>query len=88
MTVHKKNAQAGSVERLVRHDRAIVLTAVGLVVIAAGIYTVLGVGMDMSSIEMTAMQPGSSPGGAGMDHARHPVVRRKGDAEHGPAVGE
>ena len=43
----------GPVERLVRHDQRIVAVAVGLVVLLAGLYTFLGVGMNMTALEMT-----------------------------------
>ncbi|MCV2863777.1 DUF2182 domain-containing protein [Albidovulum sediminicola] len=46
---------ASPVERLVQHDRAIVVGAVMIIVAGAAIYTVLGVGMSMSAIEMTRM---------------------------------
>ena len=42
-------------ERLLQHDKAIVAVAVLLLVAAAGAYTVLGVGMNMSAVQMTAM---------------------------------
>ena len=40
---------------LIRRDKLIVLAAVSLVVLAAVFYTLLGVGMSMSSIDMTRM---------------------------------
>ena len=43
------------IERLLRHDRVIVAVAVTLLVAVAGAYTVLGVGMNMSAIDMTSM---------------------------------
>jgi predicted metal-binding membrane protein len=43
----------GLTERLLRHDRAIVLLAIAGVVAAAAAYTVLGIGMPMSAIQMT-----------------------------------
>lgn len=43
------------IERLARHDQLIVLAAVSLVVVLAGLYTVLGVGMKMSALDMTLM---------------------------------
>ncbi len=56
-------------ERLVRRDRMIVMLAVAAIVVLAGIYTVTGVGMNMSALEMTkmtkpigtAMHMGNSP---------------------------
>jgi predicted metal-binding membrane protein len=44
-----------AIERLLRHDRMIVAVAVVLLVGVAGVYTLLGVGMNMSAIEMTSM---------------------------------
>lgn len=44
-----------AIERLLRHDRLIVTAAVMLLVAVAGAYTVLGVGMSMSAIDMTSM---------------------------------
>lgn len=46
---------AGAVERLLRKDQLIVATAAGLLVLLAGAYTVFGVGMNMTAIEMTGM---------------------------------
>lgn len=45
----------GAVERLARHDRLVVLGAVGLIVLLAGLYTLYGVGMRMTALEMTRM---------------------------------
>ncbi|MBS9717256.1 DUF2182 domain-containing protein [Pseudohalocynthiibacter aestuariivivens] len=45
----------GPVERLVRSDQRIVLGSVALLVVIAAVYTVAGVGMNMSAIEMTQM---------------------------------
>lgn len=65
---------AGAVERLLRRDRAIVIGAVGLLFGLAGIYTLLGVGMEMSALRMTAMRamrdmPGAhAPGEWSMGH--------------------
>lgn len=44
-----------SVEHILRHDRLIIIGGLGLVIILAAAYTVLGVGMPMSSISMTQM---------------------------------
>ncbi len=55
--------QIGFVERLVRNDRVIVIIAVITIVALAGIYTITGVGMNMSAFDMTAM---SKPIGAPM----------------------
>ena len=47
-------------ERFLQHDKAIVLVAVLLLVAVAGAYTVFGVGMNMSAVQMTAMMQGMS----------------------------
>ncbi|MFQ5623073.1 MAG: DUF2182 domain-containing protein [Paracoccaceae bacterium] len=51
------NGPAGrsTVERLVRRDRLIVFLAVTAIFMLAGVYTVLGVGMNMSALDMTRM---------------------------------
>jgi predicted metal-binding membrane protein len=45
----------GPIERLVRHDRGIVILAASLIVLLAGIYTYFGGGMQMTGLEMTRM---------------------------------
>ncbi|NDW53918.1 DUF2182 domain-containing protein [Aliiroseovarius sp. PrR006] len=45
----------GAIERLLGADRAIVLSAVALIVLFSAVYTVLGIGMQMSAIDMTRM---------------------------------
>lgn len=56
----------GPVERLVRHDRLIVLGAVVVIVVLALVYTASGVGMGMSAIDMTRMmQSADAPPGMG-----------------------
>ena len=45
----------GILERILAKDQVIVLCAVTTVTLAAGLYTVLGVGMPMSAVEMTGM---------------------------------
>jgi predicted metal-binding membrane protein len=60
-----RNTDKGVVERLVGKDRMIVILAVVAIVALAGIYTVTGVGMNMSAFEMTTMansQMGQSMG--------------------------
>jgi len=42
-------------ENIHRHERLIIITGLGLLVILAAAYTILGVGMPMSSISMTQM---------------------------------
>ncbi len=49
-------AAAGLAESLLRRDRALVLCLIAVLFALAGLYTVLGVGMDMSALEMTAMR--------------------------------
>jgi len=69
---------AGPVERLVRHDRRIVMLAVLVIVVIAAAYTVLGVGMEMSALEMTRMARAiGAPmemGGATAWDARHALL--------------
>ena len=55
MSVNSKPPQTGAVESLLRHDRAIVLSSVCLILLGASWYTIAGVGMDMSAIQMTRM---------------------------------
>ena len=45
----------GPVERVLVRDTWIVAGAVSLIVLLAGLYTALGVGMSMSALEMTQM---------------------------------
>ncbi len=45
----------GTAERLARNDQLVVLGAVALVVLLSGLYTVFGIGMDMTAVEMTRM---------------------------------
>ncbi|WP_328803196.1 DUF2182 domain-containing protein [Oceanomicrobium pacificus] len=56
-------------ERLLRRDRRLVAALLGTLVLLAGLYTVYGVGMRMSALEMTAMRdmrdmPGPQAAGA------------------------
>jgi predicted metal-binding membrane protein len=44
-----------AIERVLRHDRMVVLSALGLVVAIASLYTIFGFGMNMSALEMTAV---------------------------------
>lgn len=53
-------AMPGIAERLAKKDQIIVISAVAITILIAGIYTVMGVGMNMSAIEMTLM---SAPSG-------------------------
>ncbi|NVO54479.1 DUF2182 domain-containing protein [Rhodobacteraceae bacterium B1Z28] len=47
--------RAGAVERILRKDKVIVLGCVVLLVLGAGWYTIAGIGMTMSAVEMTGM---------------------------------
>jgi predicted metal-binding membrane protein len=49
------SSESGSLERLLRRDRQIVFVALMSVVAFASLYTFFGVGMDMSSSEMSVM---------------------------------
>lgn len=60
----------GPVERLAARDRWIVATAVALIVLLTALYTVYGVGMTMSALEMTRM---ARPIGAPMQMGAPPV---------------
>jgi len=51
----KANLADGMAERLARKDRWIVLAATGLIVALAAAYTIAGVGMNMSALDMTRM---------------------------------
>lgn len=58
-------ADGGVAERLLKRDRTVVLAAIVGIVAIAALYTVLGIGMPMSAIEMTAMA-GAGPGEGSM----------------------
>ncbi|NDW02716.1 DUF2182 domain-containing protein [Salipiger sp. PrR002] len=45
-----------AVERILKKDRSLLVGMIGLLFVLAGLYTVLGVGMETSSLEMTAMR--------------------------------
>jgi len=60
----------GPVERVVSHDQWIVAGAVGLIVLLAGFYTLWGVGMNMSALEMARM---AAPIGEPMRMGAQPV---------------
>ena len=56
-------------ERLLKRDRLVLVALIGLLFALAALYTVFGVGMRMSAVEMTAMSgmrdmPGDAPPGA------------------------
>ncbi|MCV2888172.1 DUF2182 domain-containing protein [Ruegeria aquimaris] len=55
MADQNPSSPARSVERLLRHDALIVLGGVAFVVIIAAWYTIAGIGMQMSAVEMTRM---------------------------------
>ena len=64
---HQGPPTPGFLERALRHDRAIVIGAVLLITVLAGIYTFQGVGMTMSALEMTRMaRPLATPMEMGM----------------------
>lgn len=56
-------------ERLLRRDKAILLAMVGVLFALTVFYTVLGVGMEMSALEMTAMRGMKDMPGAGVPGA-------------------
>lgn len=55
-----KDTLPGPVERLLRRDQFIVLAAVAVIVALTGLYTVMGVGMDMSALDMTRLASGDA----------------------------
>lgn len=55
MSANKNPPQHGAVERLLRNDNLIVLSSVSLIVLGASLYTIAGVGMNMSAADMTRM---------------------------------
>lgn len=64
----RKVVAIGVAERLLRRDKALVAASLALLFALSGLYTVFGVGMDMSALEMTAMRgmrdmPGSGTPG-------------------------
>ena len=63
-------APVGPVERLVRHDKGIVILAASLIVLLASIYTYFGGGMKMTGLEMTRM---AQPIGEPMSMGAQPV---------------
>ncbi|MBF9030520.1 DUF2182 domain-containing protein [Rhodobacterales bacterium HKCCE3408] len=65
-----RGAPGGAVEGLLRRDTLIVATAVAVLVLIAAIYTVQGVGMTMSALDMTRM---AGPIGEPMGMAMQPV---------------
>lgn len=62
-------------ERLVRRDRVIVALMIGVLFLLAALYTISGIGMDMSALDMTAMR-----GMADMPGSRSPGVWTAGHA--------
>ncbi|WP_170607125.1 DUF2182 domain-containing protein [Ruegeria arenilitoris] len=73
MTTSDTSPRPGMIERLLRHDRYIVLGSVSLVVLAAAWYTITGVGMNMSALEMTRM---AGPIGEPMQMGGPPIWTR------------
>lgn len=62
-----QTTKSGVVEKLLRRDQAIVATSAALLVVLAGLYTVFGVGMNMTALEMTRMaEPIGMPMAMGM----------------------
>ncbi len=49
-------APSGATERLLRRDRALLLSALAVLFALAGLYTISGVGVNMTALEMTAMR--------------------------------
>jgi predicted metal-binding membrane protein len=49
-------AEGGLAERVLRRDKIAVVVLIGLLFVLAGLYTVYGVGMRMTALEMTAMR--------------------------------
>lgn len=47
---------SGATERLLRRDRAVLLSALAALFALAGLYSIFGVGMNMTALEMTAMR--------------------------------
>lgn len=62
--------EGGAAERLLRKDRIVVAAALAVLVALAAAYTVAGVGMNMSAIDMTRM---ARPPGAPMSMPMAPV---------------
>jgi predicted metal-binding membrane protein len=60
-----------TLERVLRRDRLVVITALLLVIVACWAYVLAGAGMDMSSLETTALT--GAPGMAETDDAPPPV---------------
>ncbi|WP_170573243.1 DUF2182 domain-containing protein [Ruegeria atlantica] len=57
-----KSPRPGAVDRVLRHDNGIVLSCVLLIILGASWYTVTGIGMNMTAIDMTRMAgPVGSP---------------------------
>ena len=56
--------QEGSIERLLRRDRLVLIALIATLFGVASLYTILGIGMRMSALDMTAMSGMSDmPGG-------------------------
>ena len=67
-----------TLERLLRRDRLVVITALLLVIVACWAYVLAGAGMDLAPLETTPM-PGA-PGMAETDDAPPGVMRRMGQS--------
>lgn len=67
MTGQIRGPASGPVERLMRQDKWIVLSSVALIVAASAWYTVAGIGMNMTAVDMTRMaRPIGTPMEMGM----------------------
>lgn len=64
--MNRDSPRPGVVERVLRHDSGIVLACVALIVLATAWYTIAGIGMSMTAIDMTRM---AGPIGAPMQMA-------------------
>ena len=53
-------------ERLLQRDRIILVALIAVLIVLAGLYTVFGIGMPMSALEMTAMRGMRDMPGAGV----------------------
>ncbi len=70
MSARNNQPDPGLAQRLVRRDKAIVLVCTALIVAGAAFYTVGGVGMNLSALEMTRMAaPVGEPMSMGMERA-------------------
>ena len=59
------------IEQLLLQDRVITGSAIGLILLIAVIYTILGVGMPMSAVQSTAMNAAQGMAGSAEGQAMH-----------------